>query len=583
MNANRILAVLLAILFVSTISAPIMETMGRSERSMNDDASPVSFIEDDADLEIVSLTKLGHDPNVRLGDDGVFYISHMKGMCAMQKDGNVIWSRSSDYPVFTFARDGTLRAYEQTDHIRSLDPDGNEIWSVDVPGVNPYTGGMVVSEDGRTYVGVDDHMNSSVIPGIVAIEANGTIAWYFEGFLQFCNALATSSDGGVYFISAGETGPHDFLYFIDHNGTEIWRRQVDHSFFGPSLTTGPDGAIYLREGGGRLLALDLNGTSIWSYDDIGEYQPVIAGNDVLITADLERLICLDLDGDLRWERDVGEEIYDIIMIDDDEVLCTTSTHICIFSTMGDELLSRQVVHFTALGWSYLTGPMIGDNGTVHLVFLSNGEAYLIELGDAEVPLDGVIMSATLTGLIMGALILIVLIVAHKFGAWWRRPERTDRPPNSDGLKISKIVLAIGVTLAWLALLLAWKVTSPGDIGWFVEPEYALTLDHESGLGMVSAIVFFVGITAALVVWWGGLVAFASLTVYYVQLTWAFDGGLMVWGTDLVRGVPFDIGFLVAWASVLFVLASVLVRIGAKNVFHELSSMAGLGKTQPPVE
>ncbi|MCG7844459.1 MAG: hypothetical protein MIO90_03405 [Methanomassiliicoccales archaeon] len=68
----------------------------------------------------------------------------------------------------------------------------------------------------------------------------------------------------------------------------------------------------------------------------------------------------------------------------------------------------------------------------------------------------------------------------------------------------------------------------------------------------------------------------------MQLIFAFDGGLMIWDGSLVRGVPYDIGFLVAWAALLLILSSILIGMIANNELPSSAHATDDGNVHPPL-
>ena len=113
-----------------------------------------------------------------------------------------------------------------------------------------------------------------------------------------------------------------------------------------------------------------------------------------------------------------------------------------------------------------------------------------------------------------------------------------------------------------ALGMTWRLISPANTGFFIEPNELITAASEVG----SAKLFILSICISLFKWYGSILGFVGLSAYYVYLTEFYGGGLLIWEVDLVRGVPFRIGFVLAWISVLIILISGIMRLMERDNF-----------------
>ncbi len=117
-----------------------------------------------------------------------------------------------------------------------------------------------------------------------------------------------------------------------------------------------------------------------------------------------------------------------------------------------------------------------------------------------------------------------------------------------------------------ALGMTWRLISPAYTGFFIEPSELITAASEGRIAKIFILLFILSICISLFKWYGSILGFVGLSAYYVYLTEFYGGGLLIWEADLVRGVPFGIGYVLAWISVLIILISGIMRLMERDDF-----------------
>ncbi|MCH8274267.1 MAG: PQQ-like beta-propeller repeat protein [Armatimonadetes bacterium] len=173
--------------------------------------------------------------------------------------------------------------------------DGEVLWSSAV-GRDEY--GLSPIENNRVYVASRDW-------NLYAFDATtGQELWQFYAERYIVGDAAIGHDGDVYVATAG--GINDWLYRISPDGEEIWRFPLQgYDVLNAPIIAG-DGTIYIScwksDGtpGGRVYAVNPNGTLLWQYDlpDKAVASPTIGPDGTLYVLCYDRNVYAFRD----WER-----------------------------------------------------------------------------------------------------------------------------------------------------------------------------------------------------------------------------------------------------------------------------------------
>lgn len=523
--------------------------------------SPADWADD-----VVSMKGIGRGWDVRLGGDGVFYIGTDWSLTAMWANGSVIWERTMDFPRLSLADDGTLRVCYGPGLVSSFSPNGTELWSMEVPGLNQLAVDSLISSSGRLYAGLDNRSHPEIAAGIVAIDPNGTIAWRFQSDGNVTTALALSDSGDVYFISSMYGDDHNSLYAVDENGSLIWKNELDWSWFNSYLSVGPEGTIYLVDDRVRVRAFDVNGTSLWTYEGVDTYLPVAVGQNSLITKDENRVLCLSHGGELIWNYSSLDRIFDYAIASNGYVLATTETHLLILDQNGELVRSILVIMTPNVDhdWIGLFDPIVDADGSIYLIYMHSSKGYLVHLGQGTTDESIIFKAWYLTGAMIACWILVLICIGLMLWNWRTKSKKDINVEvrskmllrTSTGLRFTGIIIAI------YALSMVWLLISQGESGWYLDPEYR----HSAFVGRLLmppfVDLFLIAILVTLVRWEGAILGFLALNGYYIQLTELYGGGLLAWEGDFAFGTPYDLGFIVAWLSIIVIMISGLVRMYA---------------------
>jgi len=135
-------------------------------------------------------------------------------------------------------------------------------------------------------------------PG-VGIASKVEPKWTYDTHEQISGALALADNGTIYAV--GQVGD---LFALNPDGTVAWTFRTGPVADSPVI--GPDGAIYVTTLGGRVVAINSNGTQRWDQpiDTVANYDQAGGAIDgtSYYTAGRHGLISVSLDsGEKRWE------------------------------------------------------------------------------------------------------------------------------------------------------------------------------------------------------------------------------------------------------------------------------------------
>lgn len=170
------------------------------------------------------------------------------------------------------------------DTITAIGPDGKDLWSYKAEG--GIRQGAVVGPDGRTYLLTSDGT-------LVALNEKGEGVWVFKGEWKYPGPVAIADDGRLA-IAEGKV-----LYLLGQDGALIGKVDAPAAIEGKPLF-GPEQSLVLIGNGGGLGRLDREGKPLWTIDVKGIRNPVLAGENVVVTSG-DKLVAYKLaDGTEAW-------------------------------------------------------------------------------------------------------------------------------------------------------------------------------------------------------------------------------------------------------------------------------------------
>jgi len=196
-----------------------------------------------------------------IGSDGTIYVgSDDNYLYAMNPNGTLKWRYKTGHHIkapISITDDGTIYVPSYDDYLYAFNPDGALKWKLaDVGGsTNPS-----IAEDGTIYL--------SDYKKFHAVYPNGTKKWTINlGGERHVDAssCAISADGTIYFGTNIGTAAGGEIVAIDTNGTELWSKKIADDWVESSPCIAEDGTVYIGsycESGGYLHAfgpVDSNG------------------------------------------------------------------------------------------------------------------------------------------------------------------------------------------------------------------------------------------------------------------------------------------------------------------------------------
>lgn len=192
----------------------------------------------------------GYQTAVSIDADGTLYATAAPaGMVALTPSGAVKWSFDGGFGTPALARDGTIYVAGRGG-VTALDRGGNIEWTRPV-GVS--VGSPTLGADGTIYAfaGVGGTT-------LVAIRPDGTTKWRTElAEPSSSKAVAASADGTVYLTTRAT------LHAFASSGVEKWHVDLPgETAASPSVA--PDGTVYVTPSAGPLMAVHGDGTVAWT-------------------------------------------------------------------------------------------------------------------------------------------------------------------------------------------------------------------------------------------------------------------------------------------------------------------------------
>ena len=226
-------------------------------------------------------------------ENGVIYFGTLysaTGLYAVYSNGTLKWKYPTPGRIYSspaIGEDGTIyfgsKTLGGTGYFYALYPNGTLRWRYLLPTYYVISS-PAISKDGTVYFGAHDGNLYAFYP------QNGTIKWMFKtgGAIRVSPCIA--DDGTIYCVSFD-----GHLYAIHQNGTLRWRTCMNNA--GTSPTIGHDGTIYA--GWKKLFAFyPNNGTIKWTFrlDDANLFERIEGGTP-----------CHSADGTIYFGTSIGDD------------------------------------------------------------------------------------------------------------------------------------------------------------------------------------------------------------------------------------------------------------------------------------
>lgn len=339
-----------------------------------------------------------------IGEKGTLYVGSGSGdnrLYAISKDGDLKWTfKGNDWLEGTPAidEDGTIYTGSISGTLYALNPDGSLEWRYDTDQYD--ISSPVIGTDGIVYFGTEESTLWAVYP-------NGTLKWKYKcgNFSHVPSTPAIDENNTIYFTCYSEG-----LYALTSDGKLKWKFNPDENLKGNSPVIDDDGTLYVtssrtHSGIGYLYAVDKDGQERWNFTMPGFYftsnyhKTIALGRDeqLFIGSDnmhpwvpKGKLISLDKEGELLWEKDFKDPVSNLI-VDNKNTLYFTSGHkFYSYSEDGEE---NKVID---IGDSSISCPTISNDGDIYLT-LHNGDIITFTDDDIwlyTVPIGVLIISIT---------------------------------------------------------------------------------------------------------------------------------------------------------------------------------------------
>lgn len=210
---------------------------------------------------------------------------------ALNGNGELQWSFGANEPLWSQpASDGSAVYLAAMDHmLYALDANGDLLWEQDLGGT--LIGSPVMSEDGVIYIGT---LNKEIL----ALDSgNGRLIWSFatDGWVWGAPALV---DGQIF---AGDL--EGILYSIDaERGQELWRVTTEGEITGTPLVVGEN--VYVVNENGDVVSVTVEGTVRWTRNmERPLYGSVVQAGDLVLIGmtNVDTIVvALDENGTTVW-------------------------------------------------------------------------------------------------------------------------------------------------------------------------------------------------------------------------------------------------------------------------------------------
>lgn len=283
-----------------------------------------SFDENGTILWSVTLTGAG--AAALSSDEATVYVAEESILSAYTTtDGTLEWSydTGSGSPIHgepvVASDDGTI-CFGSWDHfVYCLNSDGTLQWKYETDGsIAPLASPTFSADETAIYVGSGDP-NEDADGKLYALDRDGVLQWSETVDSMRASGVAAASDGSLYINGGGRS--HHF----DSDGTSLWESDPDLvSNLLPALAS--QGIVYSGTAEGLISAIDAEtGDLLWSYQtgenpdydptNIHDPQygvvsaPVIDSNGTVYMGAVDgKMVALDTDGTVLWTYETGDGI-----------------------------------------------------------------------------------------------------------------------------------------------------------------------------------------------------------------------------------------------------------------------------------
>lgn len=165
----------------------------------------------------------------------------------------------------------------------------------------------------------------------VAVVASFTLFFWLPG-------EEVTTEESVWLMPGGNPAHTSYLPYAPGGVMhELWNTRLEGRPTGPAAVSG--GRVYVSCSNGLLYSLELEtGRPAWRYDAEGEItsMPSVFEGGILVGTLDGRVLCVGLDGDLRWEKEVGGAVMSSPIPEGDQVYFGSSdNHLyCVSASNG---------------------------------------------------------------------------------------------------------------------------------------------------------------------------------------------------------------------------------------------------------
>jgi len=201
------------------------------------------------------------------GPDGTLYVATTLGLFALDRQGEIKWSRRFDPGISgspSVAADGTVYVHVDDDALYAYTPSGKERWRCPIPGVS--FSSPSIGADGTVYLGSDD----GHVYAVAALD--GSVQWKFNTGGEVYASVAISGNGTLYIGNL-----EGRFYAITPAGAQKWMYTAGGGI-SSSAALGGDGSVFFGSYDHKVYALTEAGTLRWTYttgDEIRASSPVV--------------------------------------------------------------------------------------------------------------------------------------------------------------------------------------------------------------------------------------------------------------------------------------------------------------------
>lgn len=237
--------------------------------------------------------------------------------CAYDADGVLVWSHpvpngSSIYDITVGPEGNVYSGHEVWDgssnsvmELMAFSPGGDLLWNISTK----YTPSYILCQNGTLLIDADSDGNST------AIGPNGSVLWTTSAYLPYWSVLL---DQTYYYCLnlASNEGIRADLCAVDLNGTLKWRypdyvnngsNGLDMICWNDPIMDQTGDLVFVRsnhtgsDAFDSLMVVSPEGELRWEYRDAYISDPATYGETIIVSTS-SGLVCLDLDGDVRWRE-----------------------------------------------------------------------------------------------------------------------------------------------------------------------------------------------------------------------------------------------------------------------------------------